>query len=478
MRFLFRLTAYILIALLVQSCLVHPNYCRPPLEVPETWRISVDESSSYANCRWWEQFGDPVLNSLIKEALENNRDLKVAISRVYEFYGNLMIARSELYPQINVTTERLRQHNSIATGGSIPGTPRTFNEFILLFNGSYDLDIWGKIRSASEAALAQLLASIEARRVVVSTLVTSVATSYILLRQYDKQLQISEQTLKSRQESYNIANARYHGGLTSELDARQAEADVESAAVELTRYEILIAQQENDLSVLIGHPPQAIVRGLSLDDLALPLDVPAGIPSEVLNQRPDILEAEQKLIAANAEIGVAQAQFFPDITLTGYFGNESFHLKDWLTSPAQTWQYAITLLQPLFTGGLLTGQLEVAEAQKYEAYYAYQQTVLVAFKEVEDALISHQKTKEIVNIQKRRVTALKEALHLATLQYNNGEVDYLNVLDAERNLFAAQLDLARFEADTFSTIISLYKALGGGWIADSDNQALQPKNGS
>lgn len=455
-----------------QGCVLYPPYERPVVEIPDHWRISANEASILCNVDWWKQFNDPVLDALIEEALAYNNDLSVAIARVGEFEGQLEVIRSGLYPQFSGNVEFLRQESSLFLQPPVPGFPRLFDVFACLLNASYDVDIWGQIRSASDAALAELMASEETRRTVVLTLVTAVATSYIQLRQYDLQWEISKSTYESRVESYKLAQARFVGGLTSELPAKQAEAEMNTAEIQVFQYEISIAQQENLLSVLIGHAPYAIVRGQKLENLTMPPNVPVGLPSEILQQRPDIVAAEDRLIAANAEIGVALAQFFPNFTLTGQFGNESLQLHKLLTNPAETWQYALNIVQPLFTGGRLIGQLDVAEGVKCEAYYEYRQTVLNAFKEVDDALIAHQKSFDILKVEQLRVAALKEALHLAILQYENGQVDYLNVLDEQRNLFRAELSWADSLGFTFFSLINLYKALGGGWVMAADTAAL------
>jgi len=465
---------FLFVGLLCQGCLLHPPYERPCMEIPDHWRITTDEASSYANYQWWEQLNDPILNCLILEALESNNDLKVAIARVDTFYGNLLVANSPLYPQISGSGTYSRQRIPSGYSG-IPAAliPPITNNYITIIQASYEIDIWGKIRSGSEAAVAELLGSIEARRVVVSTIVTAVAATYLQLRQFDKQLDISKMTLKSRQESYQLAYDRFVGGLTSELEAKQSEAEMESAAAQVIDYEITVAETENLLSILVGHPPKAIERGLDLAAFVLPIDVPAGIPSQVLEQRPDILEAEQNLIAANANIGVARANFFPNFSLTGLYGNESLKLHNLFTGPNVGWQYLVNVLQPIFTGWQLTGQLDIAEAQKVEAYYAYQQTVLNAFKEVDDALIANQKLRELIVVETRRVDALVVALYLANLQYDNGQVDYLNVLDAQRNLFAAQLDQAEAQGNALISLVNLYKALGGGWVIQADELAIE-----
>lgn len=457
----------------LDACVLQAPCPKISVEIPDSWRISVDESSSYANFGWWEQLDDLQLNCLIKEALDENKDLKVTIARVDEFIGRVKIAQSGLFPQLSGNFTASRQGLPVAIPSIPSGVVRTFNLYTCLLNASYDLDLWGRIRSESDAAIANLFAQVEARRTVVLNLVAAVASAYIQLKQFDMQLQISRQTYQSRKEAFRLATLRFLGGLTSELEAKQSEADMETAAAQVIQFELAVAQQENLLSVLIGHPPQSIPSGIPLDQLRLPPRVPAGLPSEILQQRPDIIEAEQRLVAANANIGAAKAQFFPDISLTGIYGNESTALSKLFTGPALTWLYGISLLQPILTGGLLTGQLEAARAQKWEAYYHYQQTVLTAFQEVDDALISHQKSKERLSVEKNRVAALKDALHLATLQYNNGQVDYLNVLDAERHLFEAQLDEAQSQSDTFLSFINIYKALGGGWVIEADNQAAK-----
>jgi len=462
----------VLSIVLLGACTLHPRYTRPCVEVPDTWRIPVDESMSYCNFRWWEQFGDPHLSGLILEALEENNDLKVAINRVYQYAGQLQMVKSELYPQLGGAITAVRQEIPLGFSPFPLDVNRLSSEFVCLFNASYDLDIWGSIRSASESALAQLFAQEEARRTVVLTLVTSVATSYIQLKQFYKQLDISQQTYKSRVESYDLALLRYHGGLTSELEPKQAKAELETALAQVLDFELLVAQQENLISVLVGHPPHSIEKGVSLDDLHLAVDIPAGIPSQVLEQRPDILQAEWNLVSANAEIGVARAQFFPNISLTALYGNESLALKNLFTGPTRTWVYGASILQPFFTGGMLTGQLKVAEAQKLEAYYQYRQTVLNAFRETDDALIAHRNSLELLVVQKRRVEALVEALNLASLQYENGQTDYLNVLDARRNLFGSQLDAADVQGNTFISLVNIYKALGGGWVVEADQWAL------
>lgn len=454
------------------SCVMHAPYERPDIDVPHSWRLEADEGETLCNFRWWEQFHDQVLNDLIMQALAYNNDLKVAIARVWEFWDNYIIVRSPLFPQISGNASASRVQQSLLAAPLFPGTSRINNLYETYGSVSYEVDIWGQTISAAEAAFDEFLAQIDNRQTVVQTLVCEVATAYFVLRQYDDQLNISKQTYQSRVQSYELAKARWLGGLTSEMEVKQAESEMETALIEVYQLEILQQQQENRICFLTGQNPGPILRGDSLHTLTQPPAIPAGLPSDLLQQRPDILRAEALLAAANANIGVARAQFFPQITLTGQYGNESTALHNLFTNPAVTWTYGINLLQPIFTGGRLTAQLDQAEVLTLEALYTYLNTVLRAFVEVDDALIFHQNSLKLVEVQNKQVSVLTDYLHLATLQYDNGQTDYLNVLDAERRLFEAQLNYANALANSFISVVSLYKALGGGWIVDADCIAL------
>ncbi|SPJ31658.1 efflux transporter outer membrane subunit [Candidatus Protochlamydia amoebophila] len=485
---MFRILVTSCLLLALSSCVLHPPYQQPCLEIPKKWRTPFEETSTAANFRWWEAFDDPILKKLIFESLENNKDLKLALARTAEFKARLGIVRSQFFPQISGVGLASRQRTptelsggKTSSGVSSQGQPGLTpvgtnlipspytNNYRVVAEAAYELDLWGRVYSSSEAALADLLGQVQARRALVLSIVSSVATSYIQMRQFDQQLIVSKQTVTSRKESYELAKLRFEGGLTSELEVKQAAAEVDEAIAEVFRLEVLIPQQENLISILIGHSPREIERGLNINEWPTPLAVPAGLPSELLEQRPDIIQAEQGLIAANARIGEARAQYFPSISLTGYFGSESLQLHHLFTSPTRAWQYAANLLQPIFTGGKISSGIDVAKAQKRIAYYNYQQTVLNAFKEVDNALIAHQKSRELLEVQKNSVVVLKDYLHLAKLQYDNGQTDYLNVLDAERKLFTAQLNLAQAEADVFLTLVNVYKVLGGGWVIDAEN---------
>ncbi|MDP1879796.1 MAG: efflux transporter outer membrane subunit [Parachlamydiaceae bacterium] len=477
--------------LTLHSCVVlYDRYQRPSLEMPEKWRLPENEESTSLNAKWWEQLNDSVLNDLVLEAIENNKDIKIAIARVDEFIARVGVISSQLYPQINAQGSALRQRTSqtlagtqdfgSSSGGGIfpfPGngvfpffTPVSpyANDYRAVINASYQLDLFGKIRSATDASIAEMLAQAENQRTVVLTIVSNVATAYVTLRQYDAQLEISLKTLKSREESYELAKIRFEEGLTSELEVKQAASEVDEAIIQVIQLQYLIPVQENLISVLIGHPPDLVARGRSIDEWSLPIDIPAGLPADLLEQRPDIKEAEYQLVAANATIGEARAQFFPDITLTGYYGYESGQLHKLFIDPSRTWQIFGNLLQPIFEGGRLISNLDLTTAIKRQAYYNYQQTVLTALKEANDAFIAYEQSKKGVLAEMQRVKDLTDYLKLATLQYENGLVDYLNVLDAERRLFGAQLDLAQAQAYVFTSLISIYQALGGGWVSDAD----------
>lgn len=484
----FFMSCTLLIFVLHSCASLAPKYHRPVTEIPCDWRIPTDSSSTIDNTYWWENLQDPVLNALIDEALENNKDLGLAVSRVYEFKARYGIVSSALYPQLNGQVNASRQRISQTAGflGGFNGNgggntiaplfPLQFSPFntnyLGVMNVAYELDIWGKIRNASAASYDELLAQIEVRRTVVLTLVSQVASSYILLRQYDEQLKIAKRTLESRIQSLKLAEVRFKEGLTSELEVKQAAAEVDEAQIRVILFETQIPQQENLISVLVGHPPRSLERGKNIFEWSEPAEIPAGLPSEILEQRPDILQAEYLLMAANAKVGEARALLFPDLTLTGYAGTQSSQLHQLFTDPSKVWQIAGNLLQPIFEGGRILNTIALANSVKREAYYNYQQTILTAFKEVDDALIAHAQSKIAVKVEELRVEDLKQYLHLATLQYENGLVDYLNVLDAERRLFDAQLDLAQSQALVFLTLVNVYKSLGGGWVIEADNQVI------
>lgn len=450
------------------SC-IRPHYKQQYVDIPSNWRLDVNDDSTLWNVRFWEQFQDPVLNDLILAALRHNQNVQVAIYRVIEFYANYRVVNANLYPFItgNLAYDRMEISNSVPAPLP-PQISRIFNQYTGALNLNWEIDLWGQIQSASEAAFANMLAQVEVRRGVVLSLVTSLANAYITLRQLDMQLEISKLTLKTREVSLKLAKSRFQEGETSELEVVQAEALLEEAILNVIELERDIPQQENLISILIGENPRDIQRGRTLDKFEYPIIIPAGIPSDLLTRRPDIVAAEDQLIATNALVTEARALYFPQITLTGLYGSQSDKLKQFLTHVAQMWQYGVAATQIIFNAYQTYYQVEVAKAQREEALAAYRQTILTAFQEVNDALIACQKNKELVVENQKNVKILEEYVHLATLRYNEGEVDYLNVLDAERTLFEAQLQLATAYANNFIAVVQLYGALGGGWVNDAD----------
>lgn len=448
-----------------------PYYVQPPLDIPENWRFESNNDSTICNVRWWQQFNDPVLEQLIDAALANNKDIMIAIQRVYEFYGRFGVVGSALIPEIDGNASFTRQKVPLAVFPPTSPEFRLFNIYEGFLSLNYLIDFWGQVKALTEAQYAEYLGSVEARRNVVLTVVGSVANTYILLRQLDLQLKISRETLKSRLQSLDLARIRFELGETSELEVVQAEALMESAAIEIKRLERDIPQTEDLLSILIGFNPQDIPRGLELNEIATPIDIPAGLPSDLLLQRPDVLEAEDRLIAANARVYAAYTNYFPQFTLTGEFGSASTPLHQFLKNPADFWAWGVTGFVPLFYAGKLDFQVMEAKAIYEQAYYNFQQVLLEAFKEVNDALIGVQKNKELLIEQEKQVKVLREYLKLATWRYEEGEVDYLNVLDAERTLFDSELAYATAQADVFTAIIELYTALGGGWVTEADAYA-------
>lgn len=468
-------------ALAIKSC-GRPNYEAQYVSIPQEWRFSIDDGDTLCNARWWEELKDPVLNELIVIALHNNQDIHVAIARVCEYYAKLGVVNANMYPFVNGNASYSRTQSSLATPlaslDSLPlpgfsGIPRTNNNFLANFSLAWQLDFWGQLASATEAAYAEYLGSIEARRAVILTVVTATAEGYITLRSLDAQLLVSRETQDSREQSLKLAQNRFRLGETSELEVVQAEAELEMAILRVLEFERQIPIQENLLSVLLGVNPRSITRGSKIEAFEYPLCVPAGLPSDLLYRRPDIIEAEDKLISANALVSEARALYFPQINLTGLYGNESSKLHKLFTSPANLWSYGLSALQPIYNSGQIYYQVEEAVALRDEALFAYRQIVLKAFAEVDSALISYQKYLELVTENRKQVRILTEYVHLANLRYDEGEVDYLNVLDAERSLFDAELQLIQSQANSFNALVELYGALGGGWVIDADSIALK-----
>jgi outer membrane protein, multidrug efflux system len=456
---------------ILAGCMMGPNYKRPSVPTPSGWRVEEAKTSDLANTRWWEQFGDPALNSLIVDALTQNKDLRVAAARVEEFLGRYRSARASLFPTVAggaSGTRRAVTENSNPPPALTMDNP--YNDFQAFLSAGWELDFWGRIRRATEAARAELLFTEEGRRAVVMTVVSAVATGYVDLRDMDKQLEIAEGTAKSREESCRLLKLRLDRGLISEMEMSQAESEYQLALAVIPVLQKQIARSENALSVLIGRNPGPIPRGKALDDLTLPA-VPEGLPSQLLERRPDILQAEQSLIGANAAIGAAKALYFPTISLTGALGEESVDLTNLFTGPSRVWNYTASLAVPIFNSGDIAGKVKSAEAIQQQALFAYEGAIQQAFREVEDGLIDQRKSREQLAVEDRRVKALKEYARLARLRYDNGYTGYLEVLDAERSLFNAQLAFAETQGILFRALANLYKSMGGGWVAEADRMA-------
>ena len=447
------------------GCLVGPDYQRPQIDTPQTWRVEDKTAQAITNMAWWEQYNDPVLNGLVQSALQDNKDVKIATARIEEFLGLYTTTRAALFPQVFGNTTAGRQRASeIAGPAPIEGTPNTFptfNNFQFFINATWEIDFWGKLRRATEAARASMLASEEANKSVILTLVTSVTNSYINLRDLDKQLEISRQTAKSYEDIYNIFKLRFDYGYVSAMELNQAKQQYEQAVANILFFEKAIAQEENNISVLLGRNPESIPRGKTIDEFALPT-VPAGLPSEVLANRPDIRQAEQNLIAANANIGVAKALYFPSVSMTSLYGTASSDFSRLFSGPSRIWTIAAPVSAPIFTAGAIAGQVQSAEGVQQETLYRYQQVIQTAFREVNDSLVDQDRTKEQLAALTRQVEALREYVRLAWLRFNEGYTDYLEVTYSQNLLFNAELERTGVQGGLLQAFGNLYKAMGIG----------------
>ena len=449
---------------LVGGCVQGPDYVKPTVAVPSAYRFAPPPAATEptAETPWWSGFRDPYLDALVQEALANNRNLVIATARVNEFEAILAGTRSQAYPQIGYD---LSGNRSRASEEKIPAFVDPLSTtFSTLLSASWEIDLWGRIRRETEAARANLLATEEARRGVTLTLIASVIASYVSLLDLDAQLRVSDATLAGRKKSVDIFQKRFDGGWSSEFELTQVLGDYESVASQQPPIRQAIATQEHALSVLLGRNPGPIARSNNLDALRSPV-VPAGLPSELLTRRPDILQAEQQLIASNALIGAARALFFPRISLTGLLGLASGSLGNLFTGPARTWSFTGDVAGPIYTGGGLTAAVHQAEARRDQQLANYELVIQNAFRDVDDSLADVQHSAELRDIAAKRVETLSRSVYLATERYENGYSDYLDVLDAERNLFSAQLQLESARGQYQRALVSLYLALGGDWNA-------------
>ena len=460
-----------LLAVLYIGCTVGPNYKRPTIGTPATFRapqpLPPDQAESLADLKWFQVFNDAQLQELIRTALVRNYDLRDAVARVEAARANLGITRSDQFPNFaaggSVDFNRLSRDGATPIPAALlPSQDRTFGSAALQLL-SFEIDIWGRLRRATEAARAGLLSAEETRKAVVTTLVSDVATSYLTMRELDYELEISRRTLRTREESLALVQQRQTGGVSTRLDLRQAEQLVYTAAETVPTIQQQIEQRENQISLLLGENPGGVARGRALTDQDFPPDVPPGLPSALLERRPDIRSAEHDLIAANAEIGVARAAYFPQVSLSGFLGGASTQLSTLFSGPHSAWNLAPQVTQPIFTAGRIKSSVRLAQAERDHAVVQYEKTIQTAFTEVSDALIAHQRTRESREKQEALVTALEDRLRLAYLRYRGGVDTQLNALDADRDLFQAQLTLAQLRLEEVLSVVQLYKALGGGW---------------
>ena len=463
------------LALIVSvGCAVGPNYKRPAVDVPVTYReIPSDQSlapatqtakpepatASLGDEKWWEVFQDQQLQGLIRTALKNNYDLRIAATRVLQARAQLGITRADQYPSLsgigNITSLQSPQI------GPIPSYELTQGQ--IGPSAAWNLDFWGKYRRATESARATLLANEWAQKEVISTLVANVASSYFLLRQLDLELEISKRTLSSRQDSLQLTQTLAEHGINSLLDVRQSEQLVYTAATEVPDLERQIAQQENAINILLGNNPGDVPRGLKLTEEPHAPEVPAGIPSQLLERRPDIHEAEENLIAANAQIGVARAAYFPQISLTASAGYETPTLTNLFTGPAGFWNMAASFTQPIFEGGRLKSNVRLAQAQRDQLVLSYQETIQGAFRDVSNALVAYRKDREFRIQQEHLLDSARDAARLSEVRFKAGTTDYLEVLTNETNAFTAELGLAQAQGNELIALVQIYQSLGGGW---------------
>jgi len=446
------------------GCKVGPNYHRPAIQTPGAFRDLSEnpqaqaQAASFADLPWWQVFQDTQLQELIRTALQQNYDLQIATERINEARAMVAVTRSSLFPQV--------QGNGNFSGGKEGNFQTKFNFLTLTGDAAFQLDLFGKLRRATEAARAQLLATEDARQTVILTLVSDVASDYFALLQLDLQLRITRETVRTQEDSVKLTNLRVNHGVATKLDVLQAQQVLDTANATIPDLERQTAQEENAINILLGNYPQAVSRGRSLTQQPLPPEVPPGLPSSLIERRPDIREAEQILVAANAEIGVAKAQFFPQISLTGSGGGafgRSSAFSGLMSSQVGIWSYGAQVSQPIFTGGALRGNLRVVESQHQQALIAYRQAIQRAFGDVSDALIGYEKLHQVRVRQENTVADLRESVRLSVLRYKGGTTTYLEVLDGQRSLFAAELTLAQAEGNEYHGLVQLYKALGGGW---------------
>ncbi len=466
-------TSMTLMALAVLSltgCAAIPELKKPTADVPETWPQGIataTAASAMVTADWWKAYGDAQLDALIQEALAHNADIRLAAARIEEARANLGLAQAARMPQVDATVDASRSRRTQKGSMEIPGAPVN-NSYQAQLGASYELDLWGRYREASKAARSDLLASEYGREVVRITLTSQTAQAYFTLRSLDAQLDLVEKTMTNRQDAVDLQKMRLDAGVSSELELRQAQAELASLEASKAQLTQTLRQQELALAVLVGRNPRELMqgtlpRGNSLEAMVEPPLVPPGLPSALLEQRPDIRQAEQNVLTTHARIKEAKAALYPDLSLTAYYGSESKALSDLFSGPAAIWGITAGIAQSIFNGGRTEAELQARDARQTQALIAYEQAVQQAFREVLDALIANRQARELADAEGRRAEALNSALELADLRYRNGLSNYLTVLDAQRNVLQANLNRIDARRAQLSASADLAKALGGGW---------------
>ena len=469
-------TLTVLLATVIAGCTIGPDYQRPPVDAPDAWRVDYSTAVDVANTRWWEQFGDPVLNELVETALRENLDVRIAAARVDQFIGALTSTRSQLYPQLGYNADAGRARASrVGQPPLPPGADPYFSLYQGALGASWQVDLFGRVTRLSEAAQAQVYASEQARRGVVLSVVTSTATSYITLRALDRQLEIAQATASNFTATARLFELRFKAGIVAKTEVMQITSQQQQALAAIPAFEQAIAATENLISILLGRNPGPIPRGKTIDQLMAPL-VPADLPSALLERRPDILQAEQNLVAANANVGAARALYYPTFSITGVLGSVSTAFDEFLTGPAAARLIAADIAGPIFTFGGIEGQVSSAEAANRQALLFYQQTILNAFRETNDALTGSERKIEQLQLQANRVEALREFARLSRLRFDKGVSGYLEVLVADNELFAAELASVGLQAERYTQLINVYQSMGGGWVDIATSMAPPPQD--
>ncbi len=465
--------------ILLAGCAVGPDYQRPAVEAPAAYRTAASDTNAsvgtntFADLGWWAVFQDPQLSAYIGDALTNNWDIKIIAARVLQAQASLQVARSQFFPNLSAGGDLVTSRASQNGPSPIPSGANPQQNYGDVFAGmsAYEVDLWGKIRRANEAARARYLATEDAQRAVRQTLVAQVAAAYLALLELDYELEIAQRTYQVRTNSLGLTEAREQGGVAAMQDVAQAKILVYGAEASIVDIQRQREQQENFLCILLGRNPGSIQRGAGFVNQQVRAEVPAGLPSSLLERRPDLQFAEQELVAANANIGQAKAAFYPQLTLTGFYGFQSVAFSDLFAPASRTWQFGPAVTVPLFTGGRLRANLKITQAQYEEALATYQKTVQNAFREVSDGLIAYQRTREFAVRQEQRTQANREAAELANIRYDGGVTSYLEVLYNEQELFTAELVLAQARLSELLSVVQLYRALGGGW--QTENSMVQ-----